>query len=79
MWATWGALLIDAGFTPLGALLGGLIPAQAFEIVVGITAGTFLYVGASDLLPDAHRHFNIRVVLATLAGVGLIAGLGLLA
>ncbi len=24
----------------------------------------FLYVGASDLLPEAHRRLNLRVVLA---------------
>jgi zinc and cadmium transporter len=40
--------------------------------LVGFTAGIFLYVGASDLLPEAHRRFNSRVVLATLAGGGLI-------
>jgi zinc transporter ZupT len=74
--ATWGALLVDAGFTPLGALLGTAIPASALEVILGLTAGTFLYVGASDLLPDAHRRFNVWVVLATLAGAALIAGLG---
>jgi len=33
-------------------------------------------VGASDLLPEAHRRFNLRVVLATLAGGGMIPALG---
>ena len=68
----WAALAVDAGFAPLGVLLFGLIPTSAFDLLVGITAGVFLYVGASDLLPEAHRCFNSRVVLATLAGGGLI-------
>ncbi len=73
---TWAALLVDAGFAPLGVLLAGLIPLSAFEPLIGFTAGVFLYVGASDLLPEAHRRFNLRVVLATLAGGGLIPVLG---
>jgi zinc transporter ZupT len=51
---------------------------QDFEWLIGFTAGVFLYVGASDLLPDAHRRFNLRVVLSTLAGSGLIPLLGIL-
>ena len=74
----WGALAVDAGFAPIGVLLAGFIPASAFEPLIGFTAGVFLYVGASDLLPDAHRRFNLRVVLSTLAGGGLIPFLGIL-
>ncbi|HLF28025.1 MAG TPA: ZIP family metal transporter [Anaerolineae bacterium] len=73
---TWAALLVDAGFAPLGVLLSGLVPSSAFEPLIGFTAGVFLYVGASDLLPEAHRRFNLRVVMATLAGGGLIPALG---
>lgn len=68
----WAALAVDAGFAPLGVLLSGLIPTSAYDPLIGFTAGIFLYVGASDLLPEAHRRFNSRVVLATLAGGGLI-------
>jgi zinc transporter ZupT len=75
----WAALAIDAGFAPLGVLLSGLIPTSAFDPLVGFTAGIFLYVGASDLLPEAHRRFNSRVVLATLVGGGLIPVLGMIA
>lgn len=74
----WAALLVDAGFAPLGVLLSSLIPATAFEPLLGITAGIFLYVGASDLLPEAHRRFNLRVMFATLLGSGLIPALGIL-
>jgi zinc transporter ZupT len=74
----WGVLAVDAAFAPLGVLLAGFIPASGFEWLIGFTAGVFLYVGASDLLPDAHRRFNLRVVLSTLAGGGLIPLLGIL-
>lgn len=73
---TWLALLLDAGFAPVGVLLAGLAPASAFEPLLGFTAGVFLYVGASDLIPEAHRQLNPGVVAATLAGGGLIATLG---
>ena len=73
----WLALLVDAGFAPLGVLLTTLIPTSAVEPLIGFTAGVFLYVGASDLLPEAHRRFNLRVVLATLAGAGLLPVLGI--
>lgn len=76
--AVWGALLVDAGFAPVGVLLAGLIPPPAFEPLLGFTAGVFLYVGASDLLPEAHRRFNLRVILATVTGAGLIPTLGTL-
>ncbi|MBI3077833.1 MAG: ZIP family metal transporter [Deltaproteobacteria bacterium] len=66
------ALAIDAGFTPLGALASGLFPAGLMKPLMGFTAGAFLYVGASDLLPEAHRRFNLQVVLLVLAGAGLV-------
>lgn len=74
----WGVLAVDAGFAPLGVLLAGFVPSAGFEWLIGFTAGVFLYVGASDLLPDAHRRFNLRVVVSTLAGGGLIPLLGIL-
>lgn len=66
------ALLIDAGFTPIGVLIGTQIPESYFSAMLGFTCGTFLYVGAADLLPEAHRKFNKYVVFSVLAGVLLI-------
>lgn len=74
----WGALAVDASFAPLGVLLAGFVPSAGFEWLIGFTAGVFLYVGASDLLPDAHRRFNLHVIVSTLAGGGLIPLLGIL-
>jgi zinc transporter ZupT len=69
-----GALAIDALFTPLGAalVLLGLFPQSFFVPLFSFAAGTFLYVGASDLLPEAHRRFNIRVVALVMLGVVVI-------
>ena len=69
---TVAALLVDAGFTPLGVLLAGVFPTAWFGPLIGFTAGVFLYVGASDLLPEAHRRFTLRVVASTLLGAGTI-------
>lgn len=74
----WGALAIDAGFAPLGVLLSSLIPANAFDQLIGFTAGIFLYIGASDLIPEAHRRFNLRVVFSTMLGAVTIPTLAIL-
>ena len=56
----------------LGVVLGLLVtvPDQVLGIMLAVFAGFFLYVGAAELLPEAHRSDRSRwVVLATLGGV----------
>jgi len=56
----------------LGVLLGLVVtvPDQVLGVMLAIFAGFFLYVGAAELLPEAHRSDRSRwVVLATLGGV----------
>jgi ZIP family zinc transporter len=56
----------------LGVLLGVVVavPDQVLGVMLAIFAGFFLYVGAAELLPEAHRSDRSRwVVLATLGGV----------
>lgn len=56
----------------LGVLLGLLvtIPDQVLGVMLAVFAGFFLYVGAAELLPEAHRSDRSRwVVVATLGGV----------
>jgi ZIP family zinc transporter len=56
----------------LGVLLGLLVtvPDQVLGVMLAVFAGFFLYVGAAELLPEAHRSDRSRwVVLATLGGV----------
>jgi len=59
----------------LGVIVGLLLPVP--DVVLGgmlaVFAGFFLYIGAAELLPEAHRSDRSRwVVGATLAGVGAI-------
>ena len=66
------ALGVDSFLTPLGAVIGLGFPAEFFGPVVAFAAGTFIYVGAADLLPDAHRRFNYKVIVAVLLGAAII-------
>lgn len=65
-----------------GVLLGLLlpIPNQVLGGMLGTFAGFFLYIGAAELLPEAHRNDRSnRVVVATLLGVAAIYGFSVLA
>ena len=56
----------------LGVLLGVVvaIPNDVLGVMLAVFAGFFLYVGAAELLPEAHRSNRSRwVVLGTLGGV----------
>jgi ZIP family zinc transporter len=56
----------------LGVLLGLLvaIPDDVLGVMLAVFAGFFLYVGAAELLPEAHRSNRSRwLVVGTLAGV----------
>lgn len=63
---------------PVGVLLSGLLPASAFDPLIGFTAGIFLYIVASDLIPEAHRRFNLRVVFSTILGAVAIPAIAIL-
>ena len=69
-----GALALDALLTPLaaGLVLLGLFPQSLYGPLFSFAAGAFLYVGASDLLPEAHRRFNYWVVASVMLGVVII-------
>jgi len=73
--ATWRWVSVVALAPVLGVLVGVLIPLP--EAVLGamlaIFAGFFLYIGAAELLPEAHRSARSRlIVVATLSGVAAI-------
>ncbi len=56
----------------IGVLIGVVIPIdeRTLGLLLGVFAGFFLYIGAAELLPEAHRADRSRVVVfATLAGV----------
>jgi ZIP family zinc transporter len=58
-----------------GVIVGLLLPVpdEVLGGMLAVFAGFFLYIGAAELLPEAHRSDRSRwVVAATLAGVGAI-------
>lgn len=57
---------------PVGAALSTFIPASLYTIAIAFVAGDFIYIGAGDLLGEAHKKFNARVVASVVLG-GLIA------
>jgi zinc and cadmium transporter len=65
-------------------LLGGIVAwlaSERFETswLLGFAAGNFLYIGASDLVPEVNRHRDLGIgalhFLAFAAGAGLLAAL----
>lgn len=69
----WVAIVAAAPL--VGVIVGSIvvIPEPALGAMLGFFAGFFLYVGAAELLPEAHRRDRSRViVLATLSGVIVI-------
>lgn len=68
--------------TPLGALaiLGPLryLSASSLGILMAVAAGSFLYVAASDLIPETHEQAVLQNVISLLTGAGFIYLLTLL-
>jgi ZIP family zinc transporter len=75
-------LAVDA-FAPLfGALVGSAITISEFDLgqLLALYAGFFLYMGATDLLPEAHgEHASWGRVLLTIAGFAAIFAISRLA
>jgi ZIP family zinc transporter len=67
-------LAIDALSPMLGALVAvALQPSlEVLPYLLALFAGSFLYIGASDLLPEAREHDSPWVAVSTLAGMGLL-------
>ncbi|MFQ5916936.1 MAG: ZIP family metal transporter [Candidatus Binatia bacterium] len=63
---------------PVGALLAGLIPPQFQEKMLAFIAGDFIYIGAGDLLPEAHRIFNWKVIISVISGMAFVLTLKLM-
>lgn len=68
--------LTVVAIAPIAGVLSGTIispPDHVLGAILGFFAGFFLYVGAAELLPEAHRRDRSRwVVLATIAGAAVI-------
>jgi ZIP family zinc transporter len=66
---------VDAAAPIAGAVVGASlsISAQGLGALLALYVGLFLFLGASDLLPEAHEHPSRLRVALTVAGFGLIA------
>jgi zinc transporter, ZIP family len=73
-------LAIDAAAPLLGAIVGSAISLSEEKLgyLLAAYAGFFLYMGATDLLPEAHRHHSWLRVSLTAAGFVVIFGVSLL-
>jgi len=76
-------LSVGAVLYPLGAFLSFLVSSAYYQLVVAIVAGEFIFIGAGELLPEAHQRFNPRVILSVVLGCAItlvleaaLAGLG---
>jgi ZIP family zinc transporter len=68
-------LLLDAVVPLLGVATSYLlhIPPQWLVVYLGFFAGFLLYIGASDLLPEAHsKHSSYKLLALTLLGAAFI-------
>ena len=74
-------LTIDALAPLLGAIVGSLLTVSEHTLgqLLTVYAGFFLFMGATDLLPEAHQHPSGRRVALTVAGVAAVIGVALLA
>ena len=63
-------LVIVAVAPLLGALVGSAIDISEYALghLLAVYAGIFLYIGATDLLPEAHEHSSVRRLAVTIAG-----------
>jgi ZIP family zinc transporter len=68
-------LLIDAAAPPLGVVSTRFISLKEAELglVLALFCGCFLFIGASDLLPESHhRHPKLVTTLMSVLGAGII-------
>jgi ZIP family zinc transporter len=74
-------LTIDAAAPLVGAIVGSLLTVSEETLgqLLAVYAGFFLFMGATDLLPEAHEHPSGRRVALTVAGFAAIFGIALLA
>ncbi len=68
-------LIVDAIAPVLGAASTLLfsVPEQGLSIILALFSGFFLYIGASDLIPESqHAHPKFLTTVMTLLGVGVL-------
>lgn len=71
-------LFIGAVLYPAGAALAGAFPGTVYRQIVALIAGEFVFVGAGELLPEAHKKFNLKVITSVILGAAFVLALELL-
>ena len=66
------ALAAEGLLYPIGAGLASFVPEGLHTPVLAFVTGDFLYIAASDLLPDAHKQFNVKVVFSVIFGAAAV-------
>jgi ZIP family zinc transporter len=74
-------LAVDALAPLLGAIVGSSIAISEYALghLLAVYCGFFLFMGATDLLPEAHEHPSRRRVALTTIGFGATFGIAWLA
>jgi zinc transporter ZupT len=72
---------VDALAPLLGAIVGASLEVTEEHLgyLLALYAGFFLYMGATDLLPEAHEHPSRLRVALTVLGFAAVFGLSLVA
>ena len=68
-------LLLDSVMPMLGAIAAffAQIPLSIIAVILAFFTGEFLYLGATDLLPEAHRYkASFKLLFATILGIAVI-------
>jgi len=71
-------LLIAGAMYPIGSALASFIPVNLYTMAIAFVAGDFIYIGAGDLLGEAHKKFNARVVISVVLGALVAVALNFL-
>ena len=73
---TWRGAILTAVATPIGAVLAFIalhgVSLEILGVALGFSAGTFLYISASDLIPETHKSFNFWNSFYVLLGLLVI-------
>jgi ZIP family zinc transporter/zinc and cadmium transporter len=68
--------LLTALFTPIGTVIGTClfrnISTSAIGALLGITAGSFIFLSASDLIPETHKSKNRTTALMLFVGAFVV-------
>jgi len=70
-----GMLLVDAIAPVIGAIVGTMVHISdgGLTLYLGFFAGFLLYIGASEILPEAHsKHSSYITILLTILGVAFM-------